>query len=72
MCISVVDSDVPSSSQTVIQMSESSSAVFNEGYLATTLDRKDKKHQEETSFQNSMLLHVTASICIHISIPLCG
>ena len=54
----------------MVQMSECSSAVFSEGYLATTLDRKDIKHHEETSFQNSMLL--IAIICLHISIPLCG
>lgn len=40
----------------MVQMSEYDSSVFNEGYLATTLDRKDTKNQAETSFLNGMLL----------------
>ena len=38
-----------------LPMSECDSTVFSEGYLATTLDRKDEKRQHgiaDTSFQN--------------------
>jgi len=43
--ISVAESYMPSSSQ---PMSECDPTVFSEGYLATTLDRKDK----QTIFKN--------------------
>ena len=41
----------------MVPMSEFDSAVVAEGYLATTIDRKDKKHQcsgKETSFLNGV------------------
>ena len=63
--ILVVESDVPGSSQIMVPMSEYDSTVFNEGYLATTLDRKDKNDQscsKETSFLNGMLL---TDKCMH-------
>ena len=53
--ILVVESDVPGSSQTMAPMSEYDSRVLSEGYLATTLDRNDRKDQsgsKETSFLN--------------------
>ena len=55
ICISVVESDVPGSSQVMIPMSEHDSTVFSEGFLATTLDRKDQKNKsssEDTSIVN--------------------
>ena len=55
----MVESDVPSPSQIMVPMSECHSTVFSEGYLATTLDRNDKKDQscgKETSFHNDVLV----------------
>jgi len=52
-----VESYMPSSSQ---PMSECDPTVFSEGYLATTLDRKDK----QTNFQNGMLSRIKVTfIC---------
>ena len=52
------ESAVSGSSQIMAPMSECDSSVFGEGYLATTLDRKDKRDpssSEETSFINGVL-----------------
>jgi len=55
-----VESYMPSSSQQMSPMSECDSTVFSEGYLATTLDRKDK----QTNFQNGMLSRIKVTfIC---------
>jgi len=51
MDVPVAESYMPGSSQL---MSECDSTVFGEGYLATTLDRKDK----QTIFQNGMFLRI--------------
>ena len=58
MHISVIESTVSGSNQIMAPMSECDSTVFSEGYLATTLDRKDKRDpssSEETSFINGVL-----------------
>jgi len=56
-----VESYMPSSSQPMSSMSECDSTVFSEGYLATTLDRKDK----QTNFQNGMFSSIKVTfICV--------
>ena len=59
---SAIESNTISSSQAMVPMSEFDSAVASEGYLATTIDRKDKNDQcggKETSFLNGRLFMCT-------------
>ena len=59
----------------MVPMSEFDSAVASEGYLATTIDRKDQNDQyggKETSFLNGRLFMCTnQSFIVNLNVLLC-